>query len=204
MGRASRIGLDLDNTVIDYIRAYRSTAEKMGLPEGFVDRESIRPLLRRSEVDDMEWQHFQARLYTDGLAFAQPAAGLHDFLKLCATLDVRVFIVSHKTSQTPVQFGAKDLRAPALEWLLEHDIAPGFVREEDVYFCSTREEKVQTIATVGCDAFVDDLIEVLDHPDLPKEIMRFHYLLEASAAADAQPGIKTVNFTSLATWLASC
>jgi len=152
----------------------------------------------------MEWQRFQARLYTDGLAFAQPAAGLHDFLNLCATLDVRVFIVSHKTSQTPVQFGAKDLRAPALEWLLEHDIAPGFVRQEDVYFCSTREEKVQTIAAIDCDAFVDDLIEVLDHPDLPKEIMRFHYLLEASAAADAQLGIKTVNFTSLATWLASC
>ncbi len=204
MGRASRIGLDLDNTVIDYSRAYRTIAEKMGLPEGFVDRESIRPLLRRSEDDDMEWQSFQSILYTDGLAFAQPAAGLHDFLNLCETLNVGVFIVSHKTSQTPVQFGARDLRAPALEWLLEHGIVPGYVQEEDVYFCSTRAEKVQTIATVGCDAFVDDLIEVLDHPDLPRDIIRFLYQLDAPVFDSPARAVQPANFTSLTTWLASC
>ena len=204
MGRASRIGLDLDNTVIDYSRAYRTIAEKMGLPEGFVDRESIRPLLRRSEDDDMEWQSFQSILYTDGLAFAQPAAGLHDFLNLCETLNVGVFIVSHKTSQTPVQFGARDLRAPALEWLLEHGIVPGYVQEEDVYFGSTRAEKVQTIATVGCDAFVDDLIEVLDHPDLPRDIIRFLYQLDAPVFDSPARAVQPANFTSLTTWLASC
>ncbi len=204
MGRASRIGLDLDNTAIDYSQAYRAIAEKMGLPEGFVDRASIRPLLRRSEDDDMEWQRFQSLLYTDGLAFAQPAAGLRDFLNLCATLNVSVFIVSHKTSQTSVQFGARDLRGPALEWLLEHGIVPGYVQEEDVYFCSTRAEKVQTITAIGCDAFVDDLIEVLDHPDLPKDIIRFLYQLDAPVFDSPARAVQPANFTSLTTWLASC
>jgi hypothetical protein len=152
----------------------------------------------------MEWQSFQSILYTDGLAFAQPAAGLHDFLNLCETLNVGVFIVSHKTSQTPVQFGARDLRAPALEWLLEHGIVPGYVQEEDVYFCSTRAEKVQTIATVGCDAFVDDLIEVLDHPDLPRDIIRFLYQLDAPVFDSPARAVQPANFTSLTTWLASC
>ena len=204
MARASRIGLDLDNTAIDYTPAYRVIAEKIGLPEGLFDRESIRPLLRRSGDDDMEWQRFQSLLYTDGLAFAQPAEGLLDFLNMCSTMNIRVFIVSHKTSQTPMEFGAMDLRAPALEWLLEHGVAPGFVRDEDVYFCRTRDEKVQTIAAIGCQIFVDDLIEVLDHPDLSADISRFLYSLDASPVSEVQTGIQTANFTGLAAWLASC
>lgn len=204
MGRSSRIGLDLDNTAIDYTPAYRIIAEKTGLPQGLSDRESIRRRLRKSDEDDMEWQHFQSLLYTDGLAIAQPATGLFDFLNMCSTLGIRIFIVSHKTSQTPVQFGARDLRAPAQEWLMKHGISPGLVRKEDVYFCSTREEKVRTIAAIDCQVFVDDLIEVLNHPDLPTDISRFLYSLDATAVSEVQPGIKSANFTSLTTWLVSC
>jgi hypothetical protein len=204
MGRASRIGLDLDNTAIDYTPAYRLIAEKIGLPKRLCDRESIRPMLRNSEDDSMEWQRFQSLLYTDGLAYAQPAAGLLDFLKLCATQNIQVCIVSHKTSQTPVQFGARDLRAPAVKWLMDYGIAPGFVSSEDVYFCRTRKEKVQTIAAIGCQVFVDDLIEVLRHPDLPTDISRFLYSLDATAVSEVQTGIQSANFASLTTWLASC
>ena len=77
-----RIGLDLDNTVIDYAPAYRAVAKEMGLPQQLVDRESIRESLRKSEEDDEEWQRFQALLYTDGLAYAKPAPGLLKFLQL--------------------------------------------------------------------------------------------------------------------------
>jgi hypothetical protein len=152
----------------------------------------------------MEWQRFQALLYTDGLAFARPAGGLSDFLNLCATLNVRVFIVSHKAATTPVRFGARDLREPAQAWLMDHGVVPGYVQEEDVYFCSTRVEKVRTIASLGCGAFVDDLIEVLEHPDLPIDMMRFHYQLDAPASNDHAIGGQPANFTSLLTWLAAC
>jgi len=204
MGIPKGIGLDLDNTVIDYTPAYRATAARMGLPPEFTDRKSIRPLLRRSEVDDLEWRRFQAFLYTEGLAYAKPAAGLRDFLNLCAKLHVRVFIVSHKTTTTPVQFGGHDLRGPAKAWLVDQGIAPDHTNLNDIYFCSTRAEKVQKIASLDCQAFVDDLIEVLEHPDLPMDIRRFHYQLEAPVFDIPEPGVQPANFTSLTTWLASC
>ena len=204
MGIPKGIGLDLDNTVIDYTPAYRATAARMGLPPEFTDRKSIRPLLRRSEVDDLEWQRFQALLYTDGLAYAKPAAGLRDFLNLCAELPVRVFIVSHKTATTPAQFGGHDLRGPAKAWLVDQGIAPDHINLNDIYFCSTRAEKVQKIASLGCQAFVDDLIEVLEHSDLPIDIRRFHYQLEAPVFDIPELGVQPANFTSLTTWLASC
>lgn len=204
MGIPKGIGLDLDNTVIDYTPAYRATAARMGLPPEFADRESIRPLLRRSEDDDLEWQRFQALLYTDGLAFAEPAAGLSDFLDLCAEIPVRVFIVSHKTATTPVQFGGRDLRGPAKAWLVDQGIAPNHINLDDIYFCSTRAEKVQKIASLGCQAFVDDLIEVLEHPDLPMDLMRFHYQLEAPVFVSPAPGVQPANFTKITAWLSSC
>ena len=204
MGRPKGIGLDLDNTVIDYTPAYRTTAARMGISPEFTDRDSIRPLLRRSEDDDWEWQRFQALLYTDGLAFAEPAAGLSDFLNLCADLSVRLFIVSHKTATTPEQFGERDLHGPAKAWLVDHGIAPDRINPENIYFCSTRAEKVRTIASLGCDAFVDDLIEVLEHPDLPIDTRRFHYQRDAPVFDGPGPGVQPANFTSLTTWLASC
>jgi len=75
---------------------------------------------------------------------------------------------------------------------------------EDIHFCSTRVEKVQKIASLGCQAFVDDLLAVLEHPDLPMDIRRFHYQLEAPVFDSPEPGIQPVNFTSLTTWLPSC
>jgi hypothetical protein len=204
MGIPKGIGLDLDNTVIDYTPAYRATAARIGLPPEFTDRDSIRPLLRKSEVDDLEWQRFQALLYTDGLAFAEPAAGLSDFLNLCAELNVGVFIVSHKTATTPTQFGERDLHGPAKAWLVDQGIAPDQINLEDIYFCSTRAEKVRTIGSLGCEAFVDDLIEVLEHPDLPIDIRRFHYQLDAPVFDSSAPGVQPANFTNLTTWLASC
>jgi hypothetical protein len=204
MGIPKGIGLDLDNTVIDYTPAYRATAARLRLPPEFTDRESIRPLLRRSEIDDLEWQRFQALLYTDGLACAEPAAGLKDFLNLCAELYVRVFIVSHKTATTPTQFGGHDLRGPAKAWLVDRGIAPDHINLNDVYFCSTRLEKVRTIASLGCQAFVDDLLEVLEHPDLPMSIRRIHYQSEAPVFDSPALGVQPANFASLTTWLASC
>ena len=204
MGVPNRIGLDLDNTVIDYTPAYPVIAARIGLSREFVDRESIRTLLRKSEDDDLEWQRFQALLYTDGLTFARPAGGLSDFLKLCATMNVRVFIISHKTATTPVQFGARYLRELAQTWLMNQGIVPGYVQEEDVYFCSTQVEKVRTIASLGCQTFVDDLMEVLEHPVLPIDILRFHYRMDAPVFDSPAPGAQPANFTSLTTWLASC
>jgi hypothetical protein len=204
MVKARRIGLDLDNTVIDYTPAYPAIAKKMGLPEKCVDRESIRRFLRLSANDDLEWQEFQSNLYTEGLRVAQPAEGLDEFLSLCASLKVRVSIISHKTLQTPEQFGARNLRIPALQWLFRQGIVPGVVREKDVYFCNTRDDKVRTISASGCEVFVDDLFEVLTHPELRVDVARIHYSPDTKVQSNDRTDIATANFTSLTTWLREC
>ena len=103
-----------------------------------------------------------------------------------------------------MQFGSRDLREPAQSWLVDQGIAPDHINFDDIYFCSTRAEKVRTIASLGCEAFADDLIEVLEHPDLPMDIRLIHYQLEAPLFDISELGVQPANFTSLTTWLASC
>jgi len=199
-----RIGLDLDNTVIDYAPAYRSVAREMGLPPELVDRESIRESLRKSEEDDEEWQRFQAHLYTDGLAYAKPAPGLLEFLRLCDSIGVNVVIISHKTETTPERFGSRDLRVPAAEWLDTQGIVPKYIQPYDVFFCTDRAEKVGAIVAARCDVFVDDLIEVLEDADMPIGITRFHYQVGANSISAEPESIVDADFLSLTSWLKSC
>ena len=196
-----RIGLDLDNTVIDYAPAYRAVAREMGLPQQLVDRESIRESLRKSEEDDEEWQRFQALLYTDGLAYAQPAPGLLEFLRLCDSIGVNVVIISHKSETTPARFGSRDLRAPAAEWLDTQGIVPAHVSPDGVFFCADRVDKVRTIAATQCDVFVDDLTEVLNDPGMPSSILRFRYVTGTNTIVDLPDNIVDAGFFALTRWL---
>jgi hypothetical protein len=204
MALPRHIGLDLDNTVIDYRDAYRAVAVTLGFNAEMQSRESIRPVLRLNAEDDDEWQHFQSLLYTEGLSAARPAAGLLEFLQCCQGLGVGVSIVSHKTRATPDRFGGVDLRGPADIWLLENRVVPHLVHASAVFFCSTRAEKVRRIHLLGCEVFVDDLEEVLTDVGFPQGVQRFLYEPGALIETHAKAGIPSADFPALTKWLLSC
>ncbi len=198
------IGLDLDNTVIDYTNAYSAVAAHLGLPEECRTRHQIRRLLRKSPPNDFEWQEFQALLYTEGLEHATPANGLHAFLETCAVLRVTVAIVSHKTENTPQRFGAEDLRAPALLWLDKHGVVPDYIMPSDIHFCPTRQLKIEAIRNIQADVFVDDLTEVLMDPAMPRNILRWHFQSDLSVAKEAVPNLPAADFPRLTEWIQTC
>ena len=160
IGNARRIGLDLDNTIIDYAPAFPVVAEWLGLGPDLRDRASVRRALRISESDDLQWQQFQAVLYTRGLKHAAIAPGLVRFLQACGDRAVDVVVVSHKTELTPAQFGGENLRESAANWLRDHDLVPTLVAADDIHFCSTRAAKVRAIDKLNLDVFVDDRNDV--------------------------------------------
>jgi len=160
-----RIGLDLDNTLIDYSPAFGKIASQLGHDKKLGAGE-IRNSLRSG--NDEEWQLLQSHLYTDGLAFAILAEKSLEFLALAKKLGSEIVIVSHKTPTTPLRFGSRDLHAPALNWLRQNKVVPRLVSPENVHLCPTRDAKILKIAEAELDWFVDDLPEVLNHPGFPK------------------------------------
>lgn len=168
------IGVDLDNTLIDYGLAYAKVAEELGVKVDRPDRQHIRRALRRGS-DDHRWQEFQSLLYTDGLQYAQLAIGAEEFLSLCTTLGIRVCIVSHKSARGPQRYGSRKLRKPVQLWLANQGVTPEAVKESDVYFEDTQDAKLQRIREIGAELFIDDLESVLAHPLWPSKTLPIEY-----------------------------
>lgn len=198
------IGLDLDNTIIDYSDSYRIIAENLKLKIESFDRNSIRNELRKSEFDDLEWQYFQSLLYTVGLQFAKPAAGLFELLNYCKESEIKITIVSHKTLTTPANFGSQDLRSPAFKWLTDYHIIPEYITPANLFFCSSADEKIETIDRKRIDLFVDDLIEILRICKSSSDMTRMLYRHSAKEVSLYEDSIYSCNFFSLTNWISKC
>lgn len=168
--KITKVGIDLDNTIVDYGESYIHILKSLKLEVSNPSRETIKGFLQNSPKGDYSWQEFQSILYTTGLKYAQVANGLFEFLNLCNTKKIEIYIISHKTNTTPEEFGGADLRIPAINWLNTHKIAPLKIRPENIFFCETQLAKIETINHLGVDMFIDDLEEVINHIKLNKNV----------------------------------
>lgn len=187
MTTSLRIGLDFDNTLITYDEVFLNLARERGLTGAdFLGRkQAIRDAIRLLPDGELSWQQLQGQVYGKGVARALMFDGVGSFLKQCRQHNVPVVIISHKT-----EFGHHDpervnLRQAALDWMT----AQGFFAEygialENVYFESTRQEKIARIARLACTHFVDDLEEVLTDPEFPSGVKR---ILFSEAGAESIP-----------------
>lgn len=167
-----RIGIDLDNTLIDYSEAARYLANE----ENIKGVSSVQGLRERFKVlNNEKWQYLQARMYTDGLHYATPTEGSIYFIERARDMGWQMYIVSHKTKTSPAIVGRRDLREPAREWLGRVGITPGLILENQVFFCSSQEDKVAKVRDLNLTWFIDDLREVLTHPGFPENTLRWLY-----------------------------
>ena len=175
-----RLGLDFDGTVVVYDEVFhRHAAERFGLPAGVpVNKTAVRDWLRSQPDGEQKWIELQGLVYGLKMAEAKLAPGLAEFLRAIRAAQIPVCIISHKT-EFSVAEPRVNLRAAAMAWLEANGFfaADGFgLRCEDVFFESTRAEKLRRIAAQGCTLFVDDLEEVLTEPEFPEGVERWHYL----------------------------
>jgi hypothetical protein len=170
-----RIGIDLDNTLIDYEAVFCAFARDRGLvPTDFVgSKDDIRAKARSTPDGDIAWQRLQGAVYSRGIRQAVLFEGADDFL--CRARDQRreIVIVSHKTEFGHFDPDRVNLRSAALSWLEQQ----GFFREDgfaipaqNVVFAATRSEKIAAIRELGLRFFIDDLPEVLEDRAFPPEV----------------------------------
>lgn len=170
------IGIDLDNTLACYDGLFHSA----GLEEGLINEETpaskerIRDSIRLLPNGEQLWMRLQAIVYGPRMHQAKLYEGASDFLKSCAANQVRAVIVSHKTPTARLDGREVDLRTAALGWLKQCGFFSDLgVHRDDVFFESTRAEKIGRIKTLGCTHFIDDLTEVFAEESFPREIRKF-------------------------------
>lgn len=170
---AIHIGVDLDNTLIDYAAVFHPVAEHLGLLErglAYRTKASIKAYLIAQDPSEASWMRLQGQIYGRHIGKARVYPGAIACLAAARAKGARVSIVSHKTQQGHFDPDQVDLRQAALDWLSANGL---FERDgagiipDDVHFTDTRDAKLACIARIGCDIFVDDLREVLTDARFP-------------------------------------
>jgi hypothetical protein len=165
-----RIGIDLDNTIVNYDEAFVRAAERLDIAVGAATgKAAIRQAVRALPDGEMAWQRLQAQAYGPGIADAVPFAGVEKFLRMCRERNIPVWIVSHKTAYAAAD-PSVNLRDAARRWLEDRGIVGAGGPVQAVYFAATRGEKIARIRELAVTHFIDDLDEVFLEADFPSNV----------------------------------
>jgi hypothetical protein len=174
------IGLDFDNTIVSYDELMHRIAVERRLvaASDTKTKRAIRDRIRQRPNGEIEWQQVQALAYGPLMREARLIDGAEPFVRQCRDAGIAVAIVSHKTEYAPYDATRTNLRTAALDWMIAHRFFdPGGLdlRRDDVYFESTRADKIARVKAIGCSHFVDDLEEVFLDPSFPTDVDRILY-----------------------------
>ncbi|HJJ42268.1 MAG TPA: hypothetical protein O0W90_02995 [Methanocorpusculum sp.] len=171
------IGVDFDNTVIDYSSLFFDVGRRLKLLPDLddTDKLSVKSYLCSKNEED-KYTFIQGLVYGRYISYAKIMNGFEDFIKRCAELRWTVFIISHKTSK-PVIGDDINLHKSALDWLEVNEIYGDDIKTavSGVFFEESRENKISIINELRCDVFIDDLLEVLMHPDLNSNVLKIFF-----------------------------
>jgi hypothetical protein len=181
------IGIDLDNTLVCYDELFHWEAHREGLIELSAPRskERMRDAIRLLPQGESKWTRLQAIVYGPRMYGATAFDGSESFLRHCSEQGTKAVIVSHKSHFAALDGKPVDLRESALAWMRSKkffDADGGGLSPDDIFFESTRREKIERIRVLGCTHFIDDLAEVFAETSFPREVAR---LLFAPHGANA-------------------
>jgi hypothetical protein len=174
------IGIDFDNTIINYDAVLLRLAVERGLvpPTARPSKKSIRDHIRTLPDGDIQWQQLQAILYGPAIAEAALTDGVADFIRGCRRRGWPVSVVSHKTVYSNLGGSRVSFHEAAGRWMCDHGFfdADGLgFRQTDVFYEPTRKQKVARIAALGCTHFIDDLEETFLERTFPAGVAKILY-----------------------------
>lgn len=170
------IGLDFDNTIVSYDLLFHKVALEQGAIPDSVPKEknAVRDFLRQAGKEAV-WTEMQGTVYGARMDEAEPYPGALEVIAGWKSAGHCVVIVSHKT-RYPFLGEKHDLHAAARHWLeIQGFFNPNGIGMtwNDAFFEVTKEEKLGRVKSQGCEVFVDDLPEILEHPAFPNGVRKF-------------------------------
>jgi len=180
------IGIDFDNTIIDYNNLFYEAGLSLGVLPDHAEctKKEIREYLIGIGREE-DWTRIQGLVYGDFIRKAHVMEGFSSFSDLCAEKGWKIFIISHKTSDS-ITGERFDLHTSAFNWLEQNGIYGPDIRGvvAGAFFETTRSAKICRINQLGCDIMIDDLAEVLLHPDLSEDIVKILYDSQGTSTPD--------------------
>lgn len=170
-----RIGLDFDNTIANYDQAFPEVARILGYKTQTLNKRDLKRELLAQPDGDVAWQKVQGLVYGKFIDLASLYPGVFEFVLRALSGNHQVFIVSHKTELGHFDESRTPLRDAATNWLINQKLvgdSDSKIQLQNVFYAETRDEKINKIAELKLDVFIDDLDEVLTDKSFPKKTKR--------------------------------
>jgi hypothetical protein len=186
------IGVDFDNTIAGYDELiHRVAVEWQLIPEDFIkSKRHIRDFLRTLPDGEITWQKVQGVIYGPRMAEAVLLDGVAQFFGQCIDRGIKIFVVSHKTEFANYDPTRANLHDAAVNWLHEKNFFSNTgigLPRQNVWFETSRADKIRRIGTLGCTHFVDDLEENFLEPSFPEHVQGILYAPQGHRPV---PGVK--------------
>ena len=167
-----KIGIDFDNTIVCYDDIFHSAALAKGyikndvLPQKKNNKRYYTKKFRRSFLAETSIRNLWTKIIE-----AKPFVGVIDFILDLLKLGFDVYIISHKSQYASIDKAkSKDLIAAARNWLDKYFFfnlnAKSFPKNN--IFEPSRIMKIQRISSLGCNIFIDDLLETFLDKNFPE------------------------------------
>lgn len=161
-----KIGIDLDNTIIDYQNSFEKYLEEKKIYFKKINKKKIK-LITNNNSKIKNWTEAQEEIYGHYITYAKPYKNFNEFEKFALRNEIKLYIISHKTKYS--QFSKKyNLRLESDKWL-KKNINKGKYK---IFYVNTINEKVRKIAKIKPNYFIDDLIEIFDNENFPKKVKK--------------------------------
>ena len=169
------IGIDFDNTIINYDQLFHGLAQERGWLHGqvVVRKQGVRDHLRGQPAGEQRWQELQALAYGEEIMAARLEQGVVEFLAWCEAKAIPYAVVSHKSPFAAARPGGVNLQEQARAWLQRFVFSPANGLQgglDQVFFEPDRQQKIERIKTLACSHFIDDLVELFDEPAFPAQV----------------------------------
>jgi hypothetical protein len=186
------IGIDLDNTIINFDQLIFSVSRDLGYIDKTIpqNKKYIRDKIRDLDNGDTKWQEVQSIVYGVRIKEAKIFTGVKNFLRFTKSQNIPTYIVSHKKLFTSYSGNRIKLRDAAFEFLNQNSIIYnqiGLVSVDHIYFEDSRENKIKRIIKLKCNYFIDDLSETFYHVMFPKKVNKL--LFDPHHSYPMLPGI---------------
>lgn len=160
------IGIDLDNTIINYQSSFERIAKlkKIKINKKFIKKELKQKIER---ISKNEWTRIQGKIYGEKIHYAKIFENFTNFVKFSIKNKISLVIISHKTKY-PILGKKRNLHTLTKKFL-ETKFKNNYFRiNKNLFFETSIQKKIQRIKIKECDFFIDDLEDILSHKEFPK------------------------------------
>ncbi len=178
-----KIGIEFDKTLIHYDPLLHQLAcARELIPENTPVRiHAVKEALLKQDLE-ADWLELQSEVLGEDILLVKPYAGAVDFFRMAQEQSITLFIISEKPRHPPKHTDSDcDLHIAVHKWLEYY----GFTSPNDinlspemVFLELSDTDKLQRIASLGCDFFIDNDHEFLSIPGFPLSVRRILFAPE--------------------------